>query len=114
MNDELKDLLLGTFEASLEAQLRAVRRLRQGEPDAKRGRPRKGRSQVDMAYDVLKKARAPLHIAELLGRIEQAAKDPNAALMPLFVEAVEQYVTLGEICGVLRGVFGEYQPDVWV
>jgi hypothetical protein len=28
MNDDLKDLFLGTFEASLEAQLRAVRRLR--------------------------------------------------------------------------------------
>jgi hypothetical protein len=76
VNDELKDLLLGTFEASLEAQLRAVRRLRQGEPEAKRGRPRKGRSQVDMAYDVLKKARAPLHIAELLGRIETTFGQP--------------------------------------
>jgi methylmalonyl-CoA mutase, N-terminal domain len=53
-------------------------------------------------------------VAVLLGQIEQAAKDTNAPLMPLFVEAVEQYVTLGEICGVLRGVFGEYQPDVWV
>ena len=31
MNDETKDLILSVFEASLEAQLRAVRRLRQGE-----------------------------------------------------------------------------------
>ena len=30
--------------------------------------------------------------------------------MPLFVEAVEAYATLGEICGVLRGIFGEYRP----
>ncbi len=37
MNDELKDLFLGTFEASLEAQLRAVRRLRQGEVGAEAG-----------------------------------------------------------------------------
>ena len=42
MNDETKDLILGVFETSLEAQLRAVRRLRQGEPDAARPRPRKG------------------------------------------------------------------------
>jgi DNA-directed RNA polymerase delta subunit len=27
-------------------------------------------SQVDMAYDILKKARAPLHISELLARIQ--------------------------------------------
>jgi hypothetical protein len=70
MNDELKDLFLGTFEASLEAQLRAVRRLRQGESQPKQARPKKGLSQVDMAYDVLKKARAPLHVSQLLARIE--------------------------------------------
>jgi hypothetical protein len=29
-----------------------------------------------MAYDVLKKARAPLHIAELLGRIETTFGQP--------------------------------------
>jgi methylmalonyl-CoA mutase N-terminal domain/subunit len=34
--------------------------------------------------------------------------------MPLLVEAVENYVTLGEICGVLRQVYGEYRPEVWV
>jgi len=72
MNDELKDLFLGTFEASLEAQLRAVRRLRQGEAEPKRTRLKKGLSQVDMAYDVLKKARAPLHASQLLARIEAA------------------------------------------
>ena len=32
MADDLKDTILTLFEASLEAQLRAVRRLRQGEP----------------------------------------------------------------------------------
>jgi methylmalonyl-CoA mutase N-terminal domain/subunit len=62
----------------------------------------------------VKASRDPAQVAALLGQIEQAANDPDAALMPLFVEAVAQYVTLGEICGVLRGVFGEYQPDVWV
>jgi len=30
-------------------------------------------------------------------------------LMPLILEAVRAYATLGEICDVLRGVFGEYQ-----
>ena len=66
MNDETKDLILGAFEASLEAQLRAVRRLRQGEAPLRR---RKGLSQVDMAFDILKKARAPLHVSEILDRI---------------------------------------------
>ena len=70
MADEVKDTILLVVEASLEAQLRAVRRLRRG-PPATGARPaRKGRSQVDMAYDVLKKARTPLHIADVLTRIQ--------------------------------------------
>jgi hypothetical protein len=70
MNDETKDLILSVFEASLDAQLRAVRRLRQGAPAPTETRPRKGLSQVDMAFDILKKARAPLHISQILERIQ--------------------------------------------
>jgi methylmalonyl-CoA mutase N-terminal domain/subunit len=48
-------------------------------------------------------------VSALLGRIELAARgDEN--LVPLFVEAVENDVTLGEICGALRDVWGEYRP----
>ena len=49
-------------------------------------------------------------VDEVLGRIKAAAQDPQASLMPLFVEAVSAYATLGEICNTLRGVFGEYRP----
>jgi hypothetical protein len=67
MPDDLKDSILSIFEASLDAQLRAVRRLRRGQPAP--ARRRQGLSQVDMAYDILKKARTPLHVSELLARI---------------------------------------------
>lgn len=70
MNDETKDLILSVFEASLEAQLRAVRRLRQGAPISPEPRPRSRRSQVDLAFDILKKAGTPLHISEILDRIQ--------------------------------------------
>jgi methylmalonyl-CoA mutase N-terminal domain/subunit len=30
--------------------------------------------------------------------------------MPFIIQAVEAYVTTGEICNALRRVFGEYQP----
>ena len=33
----------------------------------------------------------------------------NDNLMPLILESVRVYATLGEICDVLREVFGEYQ-----
>jgi methylmalonyl-CoA mutase N-terminal domain/subunit len=65
--------------------------------------------QVDRLQQ-LRAARDNLAVAEILGRIEAAAKDPQASLMPLFVEAVSAYATLGEICNTLRGVFGEYRP----
>ena len=54
------------------------------------------------------------HVRDLLVRIEQAALDQDVALMPLFVEAVEAYATLGEICDAMRRVFGEYLPENWV
>lgn len=69
MPDDLKDSILSIFEASLDAQLRAVRRLRHGQSEPTPARSRRGLSQVDMAYDVLKKARDPLHISELLVRM---------------------------------------------
>jgi hypothetical protein len=69
--DDLKDTILSIFEASLEAQLRAVRRLRQGPEPAPRTFPRKSMSQVDMAYDILKRARSPLHVSAIIERIEQ-------------------------------------------
>jgi methylmalonyl-CoA mutase, N-terminal domain len=48
-------------------------------------------------------------VSALRGRIRAAAAgDEN--LMPLFIEAVENDVTLGEICHTLREVFGEYTP----
>lgn len=69
MADDIGDVLLAALEASLDAQLRAVRRLRHGEPARKRSRPQQGQSQVNMAYDVLRKAGVPLHISEILARI---------------------------------------------
>jgi hypothetical protein len=70
MNGETKDLILSVFEASLEAQLRAVRRLRHGADSPAEPRRREGLSQVDMAFDILKKARSPLHVSEILDRIQ--------------------------------------------
>jgi methylmalonyl-CoA mutase N-terminal domain/subunit len=67
--------------------------------------------------EALKKLRAERDneaVRSVLARIEHAARDPSASLMPLFIEAVEAYATLGEICDALRGVFGEYTPENWV
>jgi len=72
MPDDLRDSILSVFEASLDAQLRAVRRLRRGPSKSPAKPPPSRLSQVDMAYDILHKARSPLHIAEILARIQTA------------------------------------------
>ncbi|MCX6069306.1 MAG: methylmalonyl-CoA mutase family protein [Chloroflexi bacterium] len=45
-----------------------------------------------------------------LDRLENAARG-SENLMPLFMEAVEADATLGEICGRLRRIWGEYQAS---
>ncbi|MCL0089354.1 methylmalonyl-CoA mutase family protein [Dehalococcoidia bacterium] len=54
----------------------------------------------------VKKERDNAQVAGSLARLEEAAKgDENT--MPAFAECVEAYASIGEICGVLRRVFGE-------
>jgi methylmalonyl-CoA mutase N-terminal domain/subunit len=56
----------------------------------------------------LKKKRDGRRVEETLGKLQRSAeKDEN--LMPAIIEAVKAYATLGEICNVLRKVYGEYK-----
>jgi methylmalonyl-CoA mutase N-terminal domain/subunit len=56
----------------------------------------------------LRQRRDNASVAAALSRLDAAARS-NDNLMPLILQAVEVYATLGEICGVMRDVFGEYQ-----
>ena len=60
----------------------------------------------------LREKRDNVKINELKASLETAARGKEN-LIPLMVTCVEADMTLGEICGVLRGVWGEYQPPVW-
>ena len=66
------------------------------------------------ALAALRAERDNAAVQAVLGKLDAAARDPQASLMPLIVEAVEVYATLGEICDTLRNVFGEYTPESWV
>jgi len=56
----------------------------------------------------LRRERNNRKVEEVLGRLHYAAeKDEN--LMPIIIEAVKSYATLGEICDVLRKVYGEHK-----
>jgi hypothetical protein len=66
---DIEDAVLQAFEVSLEAQLKAVKRLRSGQVEAKPSK--QSLSQVDMVYDILSKVSAPLHISEIIERVEK-------------------------------------------
>ena len=57
----------------------------------------------------VKQGRNQAEVNAALAKIHQVAKD-GGSLMPHFITAVKVYATLGEICRVLKDVFGEYQP----
>jgi hypothetical protein len=67
--DEIEAAVLHAIEVSLEAQLKAVKRLQSGDSPEKSSR--KGTSQVDMVYDVLRRAGRPLHVNEIIERVEK-------------------------------------------
>jgi methylmalonyl-CoA mutase N-terminal domain/subunit len=52
--------------------------------------------------------------ATAMTRLHDESLRDDVNLMPAIVEAVEAYATIGEMCGVLRGVFGEYREPLAV
>ncbi len=56
----------------------------------------------------VKSERDDRKVRQALTDLREAAEG-KGNLMPLILDAVKAYSTLGEICDVLRGVFGEYQ-----
>jgi len=61
--------------------------------------------------DHIKTQRSKTRVNESLSKMRRAAEKENVSLMPYIIEAVKEYATLGEICGTLREVYGEYKPS---
>jgi HB1, ASXL, restriction endonuclease HTH domain len=69
MSEEVRQAILETIESALDAQLRAVRKLRRGEPaEPKERAPQPRRSQMSMVEDILAEAGQPLHISTIIER----------------------------------------------
>lgn len=75
-NDTIRLAVLEATEASLAAQLKAIRSLRIAKqpPGSQSIAPgqssrAKGRSHIDMTYDILTEAARPLHVSEIISRI---------------------------------------------
>ncbi len=67
-------------------------------------------AQAKMRLQTLREERDAARVSELLSCLERASRmDEN--LMPVLIECVENEITLGEICGLLREQWGEFQPE---
>ena len=88
----IKSAVLDAFEVSLDAQLRAIRHLKQDKSAPPR--VRKGMSQVDMAYDILQRVGGPLHISDILDRIARlhGQRLDRESLVSALVKKVQRQV----------------------
>ena len=74
--------------------------------------PATSQRQIERLKEV-KLSRNQGKVAETLQELRKAAQGSDN-LMPPILEAVKAYASLGEICGVLRDVFGEYQQQITI
>src|SRR5438105_293826 len=75
------------------------------------------RESQERHLDRLRRVRRERDQTALSGALQQlqnASRVGRENLMPYIVEAVRGYATLGEMCNVLRGVFGEYREPALV
>src|SRR3989304_2637469 len=70
--EDVRDTILDAMFISLEAQLRALKRLR-GTSEEEEPLDM-GMSQVDMVYNILKRAGQPLHISQIIEDVEKIHK----------------------------------------
>jgi DNA-directed RNA polymerase delta subunit len=70
MEDKIPEGLLNLYESLLSSQLRTVRQLKNLK--SKKIKPPKGEgmSNINMAIDILRQARKPLHISEILTQVK--------------------------------------------
>lgn len=69
-----------------------------------------GQNQIKKLH-AMKDARDNIAVKEKLAKVKETALGTEN-LMPAILDAVRVYATEGEICNVLRGVFGEYKENV--
>ena len=79
--------------------------------------PEAERAQIERLAHV-RKERDQALVDAALSRLEEVSREGDAGragnLMHPIMEAVKAYASVGEICGVMRRVFGDYQPPTAV
>ena len=69
--------------------------------------PEVQKKQIERLHKV-KRERDNKKVEQVLKKVREVAKN-NENIVPTMIEAVKAYASIGEICGVLREVFGKYE-----
>jgi methylmalonyl-CoA mutase N-terminal domain/subunit len=97
--DEMKRTIVGINDFTIEKEEIPIELLRVD--------PKVEKEQV-ASLQKLRRERDKRKVEGTLGKLLRCAeKDEN--LMPVIIEAAKSYATMGEICEVLRQVYGEYK-----
>jgi len=97
--DEMKRTIVGVNDYRIEKEENPIKLLRID--------PKVEKEQL-ASHQKLKRERDKKKVENILDKLRRSTeKDEN--LMPVIIEAVKAYATLGEICEVLRQVYGEYK-----
>jgi methylmalonyl-CoA mutase N-terminal domain/subunit len=97
--EEMKRTIVGVNDYKIEKEETPIELLRVD--------PKVEKEQLASLYE-LKQERNKKKVEEVLGKLRRSA-EKNENLMPLIIESVKAYATLGEICEELRQVYGEYK-----
>jgi methylmalonyl-CoA mutase, N-terminal domain len=99
--DRMERIIVGVNEYAVEEELK-VPLLRVDESGERRQCER---------LATVRRERDGARVAASLDAIRDAAQRPRENLMPILLDAVNAYATLGEITGELRRAWGEYRED---
>jgi len=97
--EEMKRTIVGVNDYKIEKEETPIELLRVD--------PKVEKEQLASLYE-LKQERNKKKVEEVLGKLRRSA-EKNENLMPVIIESVKAYATLGEICEELRQVYGEYK-----
>ena len=97
--EEMKRTIVGVNDYKIEKEETPIELLRVD--------PKVENEQLTNLHD-FKQERNKKKVEEVLGKLRRSA-EKNENLMPVIIESVKAYATLGEICEELRQVYGEYK-----
>jgi F420-0:gamma-glutamyl ligase len=104
--EEIRDIILESMVASLEAQVRALKKLR-GSPEAESPRE-KSMSQIGIVVNILTGAKRPLHVSEIIAKAEKVfgAKLERESLVSALSKKVmkgDRFMRTGKNTFALKG-----------